>query len=36
MGTLWGGLKSPMSWGGDIIGRTEVSYELGWEHYRED
>ena len=30
------GLKPPVSWGGDIIGRTEVFYKLGWGHYRED
>ena len=36
MGTLKGGLKSPVSWDGDTIGRTEISYELGWGHYRED
>ena len=36
MGTLKEGMKSPMSWGGDTIGRTEVSCELGWEHCRED
>ena len=25
-----------MSWGGDTVGRTEVSYEDGWGHFRED
>ena len=28
MGKLLGGVKSRMSWGGDTIRRTEVSYEL--------
>ena len=36
MGTLLGELKSRMSWAGDTIARTEVSYELGWGYYKEN